>query len=102
MAKLVDEQDALGSYDEMLDEPGPVTVAGQDFDPSRILREVDPIAYRVGFSDYLDAQGWTLEEAEADDETECDDSDAHAVCVSLNVHGAVVDEDGYCRLCGDH
>ena len=33
-----------------------VIVAGITFQPSRILRELDPTAYRCGFNDYLDAE----------------------------------------------
>jgi hypothetical protein len=38
-------------YDEMLDESGTVLVGGLEFWPSRILSELDPIAYRCGMSD---------------------------------------------------
>ena len=42
-------------YDEMLDETNPVVViGGLTYLPSQVLKEVDPIAYRVGFADYLD------------------------------------------------
>lgn len=41
------------AYDEMLDETyGLVTVAGYQYETSRLLKEVDPIAYSVGLSDY--------------------------------------------------
>lgn len=41
-------------YDDMLDEVyGPVTIGGE-YMPSEILKNVDPIAYRVGFSEYID------------------------------------------------
>jgi len=40
-------------YDEMLDEVyGVVTIAGYQYETSRVLKEVDPIAYRVGMADY--------------------------------------------------
>jgi len=40
-------------YIEMLDEVyGVVTVAGYQYETSRLLKEVDPIAYRVGPADY--------------------------------------------------
>ena len=48
------EDEAIDLYDEMIDEGGPVTVAGIDFVPSRALKLLDPIAYRTGFSDYAD------------------------------------------------
>lgn len=45
-------------YDEMLDECFPhwVGPSGADYCPSDILREVDPIAYRVGFNDWADGE----------------------------------------------
>ena len=38
-------------YDEMLNEQGDVMVCGMTFDASRILKELDPIAYSCGFND---------------------------------------------------
>lgn len=49
--------EALDAYNDDLDAWGPVSVAGLDFAPSRVLRKVDPIAYRCGFNDWLDAEG---------------------------------------------
>lgn len=49
-------------YDEMLDESGPVRIAGLEYDVSTALYAVDPIAYRVGFSDYVSSlidDGWS-------------------------------------------
>lgn len=34
-----------------------VHVCGLEFEPSDILKKMDPIAYRVGFNDYLDFLG---------------------------------------------
>lgn len=43
-------------YKEMLDEVyGMVKVAGYEYETSRALYELDPIAYRVGFNDWLDS-----------------------------------------------
>lgn len=53
------EHDMEENYDEMLDDVyGPVSIAGCDYDTSRVLKEVDPIAYRVGFSDYTGSDDW--------------------------------------------
>ena len=44
-------------YDEVLDEVyEPVTVTGMQYQTSRALRELDPIAYRCGFNDWLDSE----------------------------------------------
>ena len=41
------------AYNEMLDDVyGMVTVAGYQYETSRLLKEVDPIAYSVGLSDF--------------------------------------------------
>jgi len=40
-------------YNDMLDDVyGLVTIAGYQYETSRVLKEVDPIAYRVGLADY--------------------------------------------------
>ena len=49
-------------YDEFLDECYPtVNVCGYDFDPSRALKELDPTAYRCGFLDWCDQEGYDLD-----------------------------------------
>ncbi len=50
------------AYIEMLDECYPVVKIGfAEFYASDILRECDPIAYRIGLSEYVDSleeEGW--------------------------------------------
>lgn len=47
------EEQAHDMYDNMLDGVYPtVTIGSLTWDPSRVLKELDPIAYRCGFSDY--------------------------------------------------
>ncbi len=41
-------------YDSMLDEQGPVNIAGLEYDVSNALKSIDEIAYRTGKNDYLD------------------------------------------------
>lgn len=42
-------------FDEMLDETYPVVKIGElTFYPSQILKQCDPIAYRIGVSEYED------------------------------------------------
>lgn len=47
----------LEMYNESLDESGYVVVGGLEFLPSRVLEEMDPVAYRCGFNDFLDYMG---------------------------------------------
>lgn len=42
-------------YRDLIDESGPVIVAGLKFTASRILEELDPVAYRCGLNDYVDS-----------------------------------------------
>ena len=46
------DQAIEAQYDEMLNETGPVTIAGMEYDVARALKAVDRIAYLVGLSDY--------------------------------------------------
>jgi len=53
MSKMTDYE-IEESYKMMLDDVyGTVMIAGYEYDTSRALYELDPIAYRVGFSDFL-------------------------------------------------
>lgn len=57
--ETLSEYELAGMYDDMLDDVyGDVEIAGLTYSTSHALKEVDPIAYRVGFSDWLDAEGW--------------------------------------------
>ena len=48
--------DQIESYDAMLDDCyEPVKVAGLTFDPSDVIFNCDPIAYRCGLSDYINS-----------------------------------------------
>lgn len=57
------EIDDYEAYNESLDSEGTVTVAGMEFYPSRILEELDPVAYRCGYNDWVDSDQSDLEDA---------------------------------------
>ena len=42
-------------FDDMLDESGTVEAGGYSFYPSRILKELDPVAYSCNLNDYVDS-----------------------------------------------
>jgi len=66
MVKMTDYE-IEESYKMMLDDVyGTVMVAGYEYDTSRALYELDPIAYRVGLSDYESE----LEQDEEDEDDE--------------------------------
>ena len=69
--EVVPEYRAYELYDQMLDDCyGIVSVAGYDYDTSRLLREVDQTAYRVGFNDYCDGEEWEVVSATEYDKLE--------------------------------
>lgn len=80
----IDQEKHEESYREYIDEQGPVIVAGMKFTASRILEELDPIAYRCGLADYVDGldvtddeeyQALEIELAELEDELADAESD---------------------------
>jgi hypothetical protein len=51
------DRDLHRLYDEYLDETYPeCEIAGLSYNTSRALAEIDPTAYNVGFSDWLDRE----------------------------------------------
>ena len=51
------EQELYGRYNEMLDECYPLVKFGElEYLPSRVLKEIDPIAYQCGFNDWVDSE----------------------------------------------
>ena len=51
----LDPDDFADQFEEMLDESGTVEAGGYSFYPSRILKELDPVAYSCWLNDYADA-----------------------------------------------
>ena len=74
--ELISESDAVERYEDILDSEGPLTLAGMSYARSYVLREVDPVAYRCGFNDFVDSlsedgifvEGLTEDEMESEDE----------------------------------
>jgi hypothetical protein len=51
--ETISEHEATERYDDMLDEcNGDIDIMGMKYCTSRVLKEVDPIAYNCGFSDF--------------------------------------------------
>lgn len=64
----IDESIALDRYRDEIDELHEVNIFGMSFCASRVLEELDPIAFNCGFSDWLDANDLTTDEDEANDD----------------------------------
>lgn len=56
MAKL-QEYELMELYKDLIDQVEPVVkIFGMEYEASRVLQEVDPIAFRVGFYDWIDGE----------------------------------------------
>ena len=67
--EFIEEYEATERYNDMIDECNPiVSIFGMEYLPSRVLEEIDPIAYNCGLADYLDANGLTTDESEANED----------------------------------
>ena len=68
--RVIEELEAVDMnqlYDDMLDACYPeVQIGVCTFSPSRVLSELDPIAYRCGFSDWTDSVSDEYEEINGD------------------------------------
>jgi hypothetical protein len=61
--KSISESEAYQMYEDMIDECNDeVNISGLTYNPSYVLKNVDPIAYRCGFVDFLDAMDFILED----------------------------------------
>ena len=56
---VYDETDLRESYEDTLNEVyETVTIGYSEFSPADILRELEPVTYRVGLSDHVESLGW--------------------------------------------
>lgn len=61
-SNTISERDALERFDDFLNEIHETVKCGElEWDMSRVLKEMDPTAYRCGFIDWLDSEGLELE-----------------------------------------
>ena len=65
--KYILEHDAEALYNEFIDECNvPIKIFGAEYLPSRALKELDPIAYNCGFSEWLAVENLTTNESDAE------------------------------------
>lgn len=68
--KTIDREER---YRTFLDDTNEVVVVGGlSFTPSRVIEELDPIAFRCGVSDYEDSEGWVEVDGEYYDKSDCE------------------------------
>lgn len=54
-APYATEYEAIEAYEDMLNDCyGAINICGITYDAGRAFKEVDPIAFRCGFNDWLD------------------------------------------------
>ena len=64
--KYIHEHEAEALYNELIGECNPISkIFGVEYLPSHALKELDPIAYNCGFTDWLGAENLTTDESEA-------------------------------------
>ena len=62
---IVDSEYSEDDYEELLNEIEPtVKIGSLEYEPGHVLREVDPIAFRVGMSDETDSIASDIIESE--------------------------------------
>ena len=65
---IVDDYELHERYDEDLDDVwGEARIAGMDYQTSSTLKEIDEVAYRTGFNDWLDNESRDGRFTELDD-----------------------------------
>ena len=69
MAKYTEEEIAE-MFCDSLDEAGDLVIGNLRFSPSRVLEELDPIAYSLGIDEYADFLGANGELDEEEEEEE--------------------------------
>lgn len=97
--EILDDDDMHERYDDWIDEVhGEVAIGELTFNPSRILRELDPIAYRTGFCDFIDFDTKDGNIMELDDSPVCEecgeDMSRDEVILALEEHGTL-----FCESC---
>jgi hypothetical protein len=72
----ISDYDLKERYEDMLNDCyPPVSICGYEYDAGRALKEIDPIAFDVGFSDYISLElDENLEEVEGEffSKSDCD------------------------------
>lgn len=59
--KTITEKEAEEMFNQFLDEVYPEVNVGVTFSPSRVLKELDTIAYNCGLLDWLDSENLKME-----------------------------------------
>lgn len=96
--QVLTEREGLDLYRDFLDEVEPmVEVAGYQFLPSRVLEEMDPVAFNEGFQSYTEAlaDSGTLVEGYTDSYQEDEDEDLGETDDGYAMRSAGFDDESY-------
>lgn len=55
-------------FDEFLDDSFPIIILGMHYQGSRVLQELDPIAYNVAYNDFMDSVQSEFEQSFEDED----------------------------------
>lgn len=57
------ERELQEMFDELIDDSNPpIRIWSMHYDTSRVLKHVDPIAYRCAFLEWIDSEGYDYED----------------------------------------
>ena len=72
--RYIDEHEAEERYREFINEvEPPIFLCGLEYSPAQVLAAVDETAFRCGLLDWLDSEGLTIDESEADEDEDKDE-----------------------------
>ena len=67
MKKKLSEREVEEQFNDMLDDIyGDIKICGYSYNSSRALKELDPIAYREGFNNWIDSEESIFEDSNGD------------------------------------
>jgi hypothetical protein len=64
----ITEEQAIEQFEELLNEGGDVVCGSMAFEPARVLRELDPVAYHQDFQNFCDAMGYDFDLEDEEEE----------------------------------
>ena len=58
---MISMEQAVEQFEQSLNEGGDVFCGSIAFEPARVLRELDPVAYHQDMYNFFDAMGWDFD-----------------------------------------
>ena len=65
----ITKEQAIEQFEDSLNEDGEVVCGSIGFEPARVLRELDPVAYHQDFQSFCDACGYDFDLEDEEEES---------------------------------